>query len=432
MIKRGIKENDFLEVTTDTGIILGKVMPSSSNYLVLKLSDGYNISLNRKDIKKIKLINKREIKKLEKKSSKYIHNKDLPNIVILHTGGTIASKVDYETGGVEAKFNVEDIIEMFPELIKIANIKSKMIGNFLSENLRFKHYNIIAKEIEKEIKKGVDGIIITHGTDTLHYTSVALSFILENLGKPVLLVGAQRSSDRGSSDAALNLNCAFNFIAKSDFAGVGICMHESMSDETCLILPACKTRKMHTSRRDAFKAINVKPIARVNKNGHIEVLIGDYKRKNDDKIRLKLFKESVKVGILKIYPNMLAKQIENFKGYDGLVIEGTGLGHLPIEKIDKYSLENEKIFKSVKKLSKKTVLVMSSQCIFGRVNMNVYSPGRKLQEFVWGNLLDMTSETAFIKLAWLLSNYPKKRIPDLINENLRGEISERIVDDFLE
>jgi len=93
--------------------------------------------------------------------------------------------------------------------------------------------------------------------------------MLENLNIPVILVGAQRSSDRGSSDAFLNLVCAAHFIAKVDFSGAGICMHEPSSDDSCLILPACKTRKMHTSRRDAFKAINGNIIAKINKMGEI-------------------------------------------------------------------------------------------------------------------------------------------------------------------
>ncbi len=175
----------------------------------------------------------------------------MKTITILHTGGTLASKVS-KTGAVSAQYSAKDILNLYPEIKSLAKIDSKLVANMLSENMNFNHYNLLAKEIKKEIEKGVEGIIITHGTDTLHYTSSALSFILEDLPIPVILVGAQRSSDRGSSDASLNLISAINFITKTDFAEVAICMHSSMEDTSCSILPGTKTRKLHTSRRDAF------------------------------------------------------------------------------------------------------------------------------------------------------------------------------------
>src|SRR5690606_34564993 len=132
--------------------------------------------------------------------------------------------------------------------------------------------NTIASEIAKEAKRGVKGIIVTHGTDLMHSSSAGLSFILENIDIPVILVGAQRSSDRASSDARQNLLAAANFIINTDFSGVAVCMHENMSDDDCLILPATKMRKMHTSRRDAFRPINAKPIARVKTDGSVHVI----------------------------------------------------------------------------------------------------------------------------------------------------------------
>jgi glutamyl-tRNA(Gln) amidotransferase subunit D len=320
---------------------------------------------------------------------------------------------------------------MFPELENVANIKSRKIVSTQSEMMRFPHYNLIAKAIEKEIKSGTEGIIITHGTDTMHYTSAALRFILNDLPVPVILVGSQRSSDRGSTDAAVNLISACYFIANSDFADVAICMHENMSDDSCLILPALKTRKMHTSRRDAFRAINAIPIARVNFNdNNISFMIKDYNKKSDKKLSLKLFNEKIKIGLIKTHTNMFAEEFLTYKNFDGLVVEGTGLGHLPNEEIDEYTKENKNIFDSLKKMIKDGLLVvMSSQAIYGRVQMNVYTPLRELQEIgVLGHLSDMTPETAFIKLAWLLSNHKKDEAKKLITKNLKGEISERIED----
>ena len=277
------KTGDNVIVDTKDKEVKGILMPvpeSEGEVVILKLESGYNIGIDKKDVKEIKLVKSYSEKK--QKTAEIKQNKKLPTVSILHTGGTIASKVDYKTGGVIAKFSPGEIIGMFPELTKIANIKSRKIASMQSEMMRFPHYNIMAKEIEKEIKSGTDGIIITHGTDTMHYSSAALRFILEDLSVPVILVGSQRSSDRGSSDAGLNLISACYFIANSDFADVAICMHENLSDESCLILPALKTRKMHTSRRDAFRPINTTPVARVNFNDkNISFMKKGYSKKDN-------------------------------------------------------------------------------------------------------------------------------------------------------
>ncbi|MBW2999645.1 Glu-tRNA(Gln) amidotransferase subunit GatD [Candidatus Woesearchaeota archaeon] len=417
------KAGDKVKVICKDEEIEGTLMPTEEKgTVVVKLDSGYNIGIDEKRVKQIKVLKKFSAKETKKPAVK--EKKGLPVVSILHTGGTIASKVDYETGGVVAKFTPEELVEMFPELTDIANIHSRLVYNIMSENLRFSHINMIAKDIEKEAKKGVDGIIITHGTDTMHYTAAALAFILEGLSIPVILVGAQRSSDRGSSDAGVNLICAAQFIAKSDFAGVALCMHENPDDDTCVVLPGTNARKLHSSRRDAFKAVNATPIAMVTPKGKIDFAAKEYSKKSDSKLKLKLINEKIKVGIAKCHPNMLASEFKSFEGFDGLVIEGTGLGHAPIIKTDEYTKENEKILNEIKKLCKKTVAVMSSQTIFGRLQMNVYTPGREIQEAgVLGNYSDMTTETTFIKLAWLLSNYSKKETKKLITENLRGEIS---------
>lgn len=429
------KEGDTVELELDSEKLAGILMPSKNkSAIILKLDSGYNISFDSKRVKSFKLLKKAAKPEVRKKVPVKF-DKSLPTISILHTGGTIASAVDYSTGAVVARFSPEDLASMFPELKNVANIKSRLVRNMMSDDMRFAHYNLMAKEVEKEIKSGVDGIIITHGTDTLHYSSAALTFILENLSTPVILVGAQRSSDRGSSDAFVNLVSAAYFIAKTDFAGVAICMHESISDDSCLILPPAKTRKMHTSRRDAFRPINTKPWARIHfDSGKVEFLNKDYRKKEKKFPVLKLFKPGLKVGILKVHPNMYASEVSSYKNFDGLVLEGTGLGHAPISVIDEFTKEHKKVLASIKKLTDKgTVVAMSPQTIYGQLQMNVYSPGREIQEAgVIGNYCDMTPETAFIKLAWLLSNYPKAKVRELFAQDLRGEISRKIsADEFL-
>jgi len=423
------KQGERVKIKTDKEEIEGILMPEEKEFVVIKLDTGYNMGIDKKRVKAIHTISKKEEKKAEFPKEK--QKKDLPTITILHTGGTIASKVDYETGGVIARFEPEEILAMFPELKNIANIKSRLVSNMFSENMRFGHYNILAKEIDKEIKTGTDGVIITHGTDTMHYTSAALSFMLKDLPIPVILVGAQRSSDRGSSDAALNLISAAFFIASNKkFAEVAVCMHENTEDETCVILPGTKCRKMHSSRRDAFQAINVLPWARVDydKKQANYLRTGFNKTTAKKKAQVMPMKENLKTGIIYCHPNMHAEQFKAFSGYDGLIIDGTGLGHAPVSETDKITKENAKIMKEIENLIKKgTIIAMATQTIFGAIDMNVYAPGRKLIEAgVIGNYCDMTAETAYIKLSWLLSNYPKEKAKELFGQNLVGEISERL------
>lgn len=410
---------DKIEVITSSENYKGIVMPSKDNrYLFLKLNSGYNVGIKKSKIKKTKLIKKHTKEKTTTRKLK-VH-KNLPIISILHTGGTFASKVDYQTGGVIAKFTPEELVAMFPELEKIANIKSEFISNMLSEDMRFKNYVTIVKEIEKTNKKKVKGIIITHGTDTLHYTSAALSFMLKKCPIPIILVGAQRSSDRGSSDAGMNLLCAAQFIAKTDYKGVALCMHETVNDNSCVILPGTKARKLHSSRRDAFKAINDKPIARVNYITKKITLLKPLPIAQDKLIIKPKMEE--KVAILKIHPNMSEKQFLFYKNYKGLILEGTGLGHAPVG-----TKENAKILTAIKKLIELGCIVaMTTQTIFGRVNMEVYSSGIQLFKLGVIPCEDMSTETAFIKLSWLLGNYPKEKVKGLMATNLRGEINERL------
>lgn len=422
LLKSGkIAEGDLVVIETGNtnteGIIMPKHEFGDPDSIVIKRKDGYNAGISVSEITGIEKIGSRE--PIAKSVAKPVEKDDRKkSISILHTGGTIASKVDYKTGGVVSSFSPEELVEMYPELKELANIESRLISNIFSEDMRFTHYQKIAKAVSEEAKKGADGIIITHGTDTLHYTSCALAFMLGNLGVPVILVGAQRSSDRGSSDAFLNMVSAARLIVETDFSGVAICMHESLDDNSCLLLPACRSRKLHSCRRDAFRSVDEKPIARISDK--IEFLSGYEKCDKTRKIELKAGMEE-KVGILRIYPNIDPKVLDSFMRFRGVVMEGTGLGHAPAEH------GNEKFFAAAKRLSKKSVIAMTTQTIFGGVNMNVYSTGRKYLG-IGAIPCSMTTEAAFIKLAWILGNYPKakkEQVREMMLTNLCGEISER-------
>ncbi|MCX6800692.1 MAG: Glu-tRNA(Gln) amidotransferase subunit GatD [Candidatus Diapherotrites archaeon] len=419
-LKNDKKEGSLVRFNFEGKIVEGTVIPSRSKELMIKMASGYNAGFDPSKIKSLEKLG--ESKSVGKPKTVSVPKKEgLSRISILHTGGTIASRVNYATGGVYASFNVEDLVTMFPELFDIANIESVFVSNMMSEDMTIKDYQKIAKAVEGEIKKGARGIIIGHGTDTLGYSAAALAFMLENCPVPVLIVGAQRSSDRGSSDAGMNLICAAAFIAKSDFKGVAVCMHNSTSDNDCAILPAAKTRKMHTSRRDAFKAINDTPIALVNYRTKEIKWLKDKKSYVTQKEKFLLkdkFEE--KVGIVKMYPGISKKIIEFYmkEKYRGLILEGTGLGHTPIGKNDEFVKEIAKLVESG------CVVGMTSQCINGRVHPSVYTNLRKVASTGVIYCEDMLPETAFIKLSWLLGNYGKKEVEQKLNINLRGEITD--------
>lgn len=398
---------EYVKIHSNDEVLEGILVKEDDKHITLKLDNGYNIGISKHRIGRIEKVSEVEHQKVNKTHMK--QESGFPKIVILHTGGTIASKVDYKTGAVSARFEPSELIELFPELRELAHIESELISNMMSDDMRFEHYNMIAKVVKEIMEKhSPKGIIITHGTDTLHYTSAALSFMFEHLSIPIVLVGSQRSSDRGSSDSAINLISAVSFAANTSISGVFICMHEDISDQSAIILNGLNARKMHSSRRDAFQPINKPPIARVNFFTKDIEYISEYPNtalNSEGHLKIHPFKD-LKIGIVISHPNMYHEELDVFidKKFDGLILEGTGLGHMPISVMDDETKEHEKIKKSIEELCKKMPIVMTTQAISGIVNMNVYSPGRELQEIgVIGNQSTLSPETALIKLAWLIS-----------------------------
>jgi glutamyl-tRNA(Gln) amidotransferase subunit D len=417
---------DTVKVVTKERTEQGVLMPSSEEDVVMiKLSNGYNMGFDKKKVEKVEVITAVTLRETTA-PVKVEKNKDLPTISILHTGGTIASKVDYRTGGVVSSFGPEDLVALFPELLELTNIESELIDQMWSDDLRFPHFEVIAKKIEEHVKKGVDGIILGMGTDNLAVAAAALSFIIEESPIPIVIVGSQRSSDRGSSDAAMNLICATEFILDTDFGGVAICLHEHSDDNACAILPGTKTYKLHSSRRDAFQPVNDSAIARVDYNSRKVTMIKEEYRRKGKKLTIKPKMED-KVGLLKIHIHMQPEQFEFYQGYKGLIIEGTGLGHTPGQVPNDICKIHEKIYPAIQKLiDSGCVVVMTTQCLFGAVNMNVYSKARDLTGLGVIPGKDMLANTAFVKLAWLLGNYSAEETKKLIVENLRGEINDSI------
>jgi glutamyl-tRNA(Gln) amidotransferase subunit D len=429
--KKKISVLDEIEVKKDDetfrGVLINRPDYLKEETIILKLDSGYNVGISVKNIDELKLIKKAVIQK-EKAAKKSALKKGF--ISILHTGGTIASKVDYRTGGVVSRFNPDELIGMFPGLSKYGPINSVFMGNMFSDDMRFMHYKKMAEFVKSEVSLGSLGVIITHGTDTMAYSGAALSFILDNVPVPVLLVGAQRSSDRPSSDAEMNIVCAAKFIRNTDYSGVAICMHNSGSDDACSIIRGVNAKKLHSSRRDAFKQVNDDLIAIVEYQDDDITFYSEYAHKKELKGEFNILpKMEEKVAIIKVHTNMFAEHFAFFreKNYKGLIIEGTGLGHCPINEIDSPTKEHTLIRNEIKALiDNGCKVVMCSQTINGRVNMNVYSPGRDLLNMGVISAETMTAETAFVKLAWILGNYPNKA-DELMSANLKGEIKKRLI-----
>ncbi len=398
------------EGITHTGLL----MPSRGACIVLKLDSGYNIGL-KKDAKTKVTVLKEGVVMPHKKVSSPSPNPALPTISILSTGGTIASKVDYRTGAVTSQFDVEDILGAIPELTEIANFRGKAIYNILSENMRIKYWQKLARAAADEIKKGADGIMVTHGTDTMTYTAAALSFMLKT-PVPIVFVGSQRSADRPSSDNVVNAVCAAK-VATSDIAEVAVVMHAGMSDDECLIHRGTRVRKMHTSRRDAFQSINAKPIGTVDYKTRKIHTSEEYRKRGEQKLAIN-DKLEAKCALVKFSPDAEPDVINYYtdKGYKGLVIEGTGLGHVSTEWIP-----------SIKKAVDNGVhVVMMSQCLGGRVCDRVYDTGRDLLKAGVIEGEDMLPEVALVKLMWVLAQTKNSaEVRQLMQTNIAGELSER-------
>ena len=409
------------------GLLMPRIGLGDRDNIVIKLDNGYNIGIKYErglNIEKLK-----GGKRLKFKSAKAYVRKDpdKPTVSILGCGGTIGSRIEYKTGAVFPAFSPDDLLVSFPQLKEIANVRGRKLFDLFSEDMSPAHWQVVAREVASEIKKKAGGVVLMHGTDTMHFTAAALSFMVQTPTVPVVLVGAQRSSDRGSSDNEMNLVCSTTLAAKSDMAEVGICMHASMADDYCFFHQGTKVRKMHTSRRDTFRSINVVPFARVwYEKLKIELLRKDYKQRGVGKLVLD-DKINPRVGLFYSYPGIDPAIFEGLMDfYDGIVIAGTGLGHVPTNP------SNDRLSKSIVPALRTLIesgipVVIAPQTIYGRLNLNVYEAGRLLNEIgVIGNGCDWTPEAALVKLMWVLGHTKKMdKVREMMLTNMAGEISGR-------
>ncbi len=413
---------DLIRVTNDVRIYEGILIPRSEygddKHVVIKIKSGYNIGILVTRNTRIEKIGP-GAKPTFKPPPLPTRNPRLPRVAIVSTGGTIASRVDYRTGGVRSALSARDLYSVVPELSEVATIEAQILFSLYSENITSRHWSELAKTVAKYIREGVGGVVVPHGTDTMAYTAAALSFALQNLPVPVIMVGSQRSADRPSSDAATNLIGAVGAAARAPFAEVVLAMHETVSDTSIVFHRGTKVRKCHTSRRDTFQSVNASPLATME-NRKITMRVKGYrKRELSRKLILKPdFDE--KVALVKFHPGLNPKALEMYieEGYRGLVLEGTGLGHV-----------SSYCFPAIKKAVKSDLVVaMTSQCIWGRLDMNVYDTGRDLLAIGVIPLEDMLPETALVKLMWTLGQTRDvEEVKKLLTSSIAREISPRTI-----
>lgn len=397
------------------GILMPRTEREAPNHIVLKLDSGYNIGIEvTRDLKIDKIREGKELE-MERRGVKVEQDEEKSDISIIGTGGTVASRIDYRTGAVHPAFSASEIYNSAPEIADIANISTINLCNVLSENMSPEIWTKIGNAVVEELNEGADGVVIAHGTDTMGYTASALSFMLKNLSKPVVLVGSQRSSDRPSSDVSLNLEGAVT-TASSDLGEVSVVMHGSTEDDFCLIHRGTKVRKCHTSRRDAFQSINDIPLGLVREK-KVKFFQDKRDRGESESVELKDGFEE-KVALVKITPNIQPEIIRNLvkDDYKGIVLEGTGLGHAP-----------ESLFSEIEEAIEDDIpIAMTSQCIWGRTNMRVYSTGRDLSNLGVFSVEDMLPETALVKMMWILDKTRNmEKVKTEMRRNIAGEISAR-------
>jgi len=414
LLRYNLEIGNQVKVQSDSlysGVIMPRYEHNDDHHIVLKLKNGYNIGIEIDEIKKIE-IESTTGAKIEHLSQPQ-PNPKLPRILLLSTGGTIASRIDYRTGAVTPALTAAELNATVPELSRIANIDTEVLFSEYSENLLPEHWVKIAEKLDSYSRSEYDGIIVAHGTDTMQYTASALAFSLSGYPKPVTLVGSQRSSDRPSSDAALNLIAATRFIIETHIPGIFVVMHKNSSDEEISCHWATRVRKNHTSKRDAFKTIGGEPAyvvkeKSIEKNNLFNVSSREYtpRIKFDNRIML-----------VKYYPGLDPRIIDYAikSGYKGVIFEGTGLGH--VGKI---------MYDLIEKAKKKGLFLgMTSQCIDGMVRMTVYDSGRDLLNLGVIPLRNMIPETAVVKAMWALANSKDSdEMTKIMKENIALEFSD--------
>ncbi len=399
------------------GTVMGPYGPTSESSIIIKLDNGYNLGMDPARVTSMKVLGRVG----SDPQTRHMVEPDpsLPLVALIGTGGTIASYVDHRTGAVCPVRSADDLLYLLPELGSFCRLRVTVPMSKLSEDITSTDWMKMASEVVSAFGAGARGVVVAHGTDTLAYTASALSFVLRDLPGPVVLTGSQRSSDRPSSDAFSNLLHSVMLAAGSDLGEVCVLMHASISDGISAVHRGCRVRKMHTSRRDAFRSVNSEPLGSVTDSG-ID-LTAPYRRADTNarpRIEGAFSDDVLLLSAQMTLDGRTLRSIGEMKR--AFVIAGTGLGHVSssLAPIIKELVEGGK------------PVVMASSCLNGRVNLRVYSTGRDLLEAGVIEAGDMTPESAHVKTMWCLGVlgpgiWTLDRFRALFRSDLSGENCER-------
>ncbi|MFB6490352.1 MAG: Glu-tRNA(Gln) amidotransferase subunit GatD [Thermoproteus sp. AZ2] len=405
----------------EDGVVEGILMPptaySDPNVYVVKLRNGYNVGIAKSRVKKIE-----ELEGLEGPPEVAVGearevDTGRPWVAIVATGGTILSRVEYSTGAVYPTMDPSLLFELAPGVSELASIRVEAFMAKFSEDMKPSDWAAMAEKAAEYLARGFRGVVFLHGTDTMHYSAAALAFAIRRSPGPVVFVGAQRSSDRPSSDAFQNIAGAVLAAAAAPFAESVLVMHKASSDGALYAHRGTRVRKMHTSRRDTFRSIGTSPLAEIDvEKRAVKMLREDYAPRSPGELSVKAA-FSDRAALVKFYPGMPPSVISALvdMGVRGIVLEGTGFGHVA-----------EDLLPEIKKaVDAGVVVAMTSQTIYGRTNLYIYRRGRELLALGVVPLEDMLPETAYVKMSWALANYKREEVPAVLRTPIAGEITPR-------
>ncbi|MCL4328744.1 MAG: Glu-tRNA(Gln) amidotransferase subunit GatD [Candidatus Thermoplasmatota archaeon] len=401
---RSPEVGDRISVKYHDGEIQGIFLTEDQDFLFLKLDSGYNTGISKKRIEATKVL---QGKKEEIENNEKVVVDRGKGISVLSTGGTISSRVDYATGGVKPSRKMDSLYSEEMSKVHDISVHFKVVSSILSENMSPDMWVSVAGEVRNALDRD-KGVVVFHGTDTMSYTASAIAFMLEEQTGTVVFTGAQRSPDRPSSDSYVNIEGSIKF-ASIQSGEVGICMHSGLSDDSVNLLRAVRSRKMHSSRRDAFKSMEYPEIGLIS-SGKQVYFRQERKASERNVVRNRL---EPAVGLIFFNPTLSPEDVDQFaENRKCIVIMGTGLGHVA-----------QRLIPTLREIIRGgTRVVMSTQCISGIVDMNVYSTGRDLLDagvLHFGNILP---EVAYVKAMYVLANYPDDEFEIRMAENMRGEI----------
>ncbi|MBQ9860271.1 MAG: asparaginase [Clostridia bacterium] len=312
----------------------------------------------------------------------------MKHILMLATGGTIASKQTDD--GLAPVLTPEDILSFVPAVAQVCRVSTLSVCNIDSTNMTPAHWIQIVRAVEENYH-AYDGFVICHGTDTLAYTAAALSYMIQNADKPIVITGAQKPINMDVTDARSNLLDSFIYAADDGSRGVNIVFDGK-------VILGTRARKVRAKSYNAFSSLNY-PYPAVIQDGLLVRYIPEPPA--EGKVRF-FYQLADSVCTLKLTPGIKPEIFSYlFTQYDCVVIESFGVGGLPQNLVDAFYAEMDKWF------SKGKFVVMTTQVVNEGSNMTVYEVGKKVKrDFNLIEAYDMTFEATITKLMWILGQKP--------------------------